>query len=98
VVPTLKRRDIVVIDNVPFHKAAGVQKAIEAVGATLRYMPAYSLDLNSIELVFHPLKASLRRAAEPTIDGLNRSVGSFVRALALSECIKYFKHAGSKPV
>jgi hypothetical protein len=36
VVPTLKRRDIVVIDNVPFHKAGGVQKAIEAVGATLR--------------------------------------------------------------
>jgi hypothetical protein len=42
--PTLKRRDIVVIDNVPFHKA-GVQKAIEAVGATLRYLPAYSPDL-----------------------------------------------------
>jgi transposase len=44
VVPTLKRRDIVVIDNVPFHEAAGVQKAIEAVGATLRYLPAYSPD------------------------------------------------------
>jgi transposase len=44
VVPTLKRRDIVVIDNMPFHKAAGVQKAIETVGATLRYLPAYSPD------------------------------------------------------
>jgi DDE superfamily endonuclease len=27
-VPTLKRRDTVVIDNVPFHKVAGVQEAI----------------------------------------------------------------------
>ena len=98
VVPALKRRDIVVIDNVPFHKAAGVQKAIEAVGATLRYLPAYSPDLNPIELVFHPLKAFLRKAAERTVDGLNRSVGSFVRALVRSQCIEYFKHAGYKPV
>jgi transposase len=82
VVPTLKRRDIVVIDHVTFHKAAGVQEAIEAVGATLRYLPAYSPDLNPTELVFHPLKAFLRKAAERTIDGLNRSIGSFVRALA----------------
>jgi transposase len=69
VVPTPKRRDIVVIENVPFHKAAGAQEAIEAVGATLRYLPACSPDLNPIELVFHPLKAFLRKAAERTIDG-----------------------------
>jgi transposase len=43
-VPTLKRRDVVVIDDFPFHKASGVQKAIEAGGATLRYLPPYSPD------------------------------------------------------
>jgi transposase len=37
-VPTLKRRDIVVVDNVPFHKAAGVEEAIQAVGASLRFL------------------------------------------------------------
>ena len=37
-VPTLKRRDIVVVDNVPFHKVAGVEEAIQAVGASLRYL------------------------------------------------------------
>jgi hypothetical protein len=36
-VPTLKRRDVVVVDNVPFHKVAGVEDAIQAVGASLRY-------------------------------------------------------------
>src|SRR4249920_1664611 len=36
-VPTLKRRDILVVDNVPFHKVAGVEEAIQAVGASLRY-------------------------------------------------------------
>jgi hypothetical protein len=36
--PTLKRNDIVMIDNLPAHKAAGVREAIEARGATLRYL------------------------------------------------------------
>ena len=44
-VPTLRRRDIVVVDNVPFHKVAGVEEAIQAVGASLRYLPKYSPDL-----------------------------------------------------
>src|SRR5262249_61248725 len=41
-IPTLRRRDIVVIDNVSFHKVAGVQEGIEARGAELRYLPEYS--------------------------------------------------------
>ena len=39
----LKRNDTVVMDNLPAHKAAGVREAIEARGATLRYLPQYSL-------------------------------------------------------
>src|SRR5260370_6286 len=56
-VPTLKRRDIVVVDNVPFHKVGGVEAAIQAVGASLRYLPQYSPGLNPIEEAFHALKA-----------------------------------------
>src|SRR5215831_4225712 len=93
-VPTLKRRDIVVVDNVPFHKVAGVEEAIQAVGASLRYLPKYSPDLNPIELVFHPLKTFLRKAAQRTIDGLHRCVGSYIRALDRSECMAYFRHSG----
>jgi transposase len=78
-VPTLKRRDIVVVDNVPFHKVAGVEEAIQAVGASLRYLPKYSPDLNPIELLFHPLKTCLRKAAERTIEGLHRCVRSYIR-------------------
>src|SRR6202163_1136203 len=85
-VPTLKRRDIVVVDNVSFHKVAGVEQAIQAAGASLRYLPQYSPEFNPIELVFHPLKALLRKAAERTIERLERCVGSFIRALNPSEC------------
>jgi transposase len=96
-VPTLKRRDIVVIDNVPFHKVAGVDEAIPSVGASLRYLPKYSPDLNPIELVFHPLKAFLRKAAQRTIEGLRQSVGSYIGALDPFECMAYFKHSGYEP-
>jgi transposase len=92
--PTLKRRDIVVIDNVPFHKVAGVEEAIQATGASLRYLPQYSPEFNPIELVFHPLKTMLRKAAERTIEGLTRRVRSFIRVLKPSECMGYFRHAG----
>ena len=37
--PNLKRKDKVVIDNLPAHKAVGIREAIEARGATLRYLP-----------------------------------------------------------
>src|SRR5215471_3655693 len=77
--PTLRRRDIVVIDNVSFHKVAGVEEAIRAVGASLRYLPQYSPDLNPIESLFHPVKALLRKAAERTVNGLHRCVRSFIR-------------------
>jgi hypothetical protein len=50
--PTLKRKDNVVIDNLPAHKAAGIREAIEQRGATLRYLPQYSPDLNPIEMPF----------------------------------------------
>jgi transposase len=96
-VPTLKRRDIVVIDNVPFHKVAGVDEAIRSVGASLRYLPKYSPDLNPIELVFHPLKAFLRKAGQRTIEGLRRCVGSYIGALDPFECMAYFRHSGYEP-
>lgn len=92
--PTLKRRDIVVMDRLPAHKVAGVREAIEARGATLRYLPQYSPDLNPIEMSFSKLKAFLRKAAERTVPALRRRIGSFARRLTAHEARNYFRHAG----
>ena len=48
--PTLKPKHIVMIDNLPAHKAIGDRGAIEARGATFRYLPKYSPDLNPMEM------------------------------------------------
>ena len=61
---------VVVMDNLPAHKAEGVRAAIERVGATLRFLPPYSPDFNPIENAFAKLKALLRARAERTIDAL----------------------------
>ena len=63
-VPKLRQGDIVIMDNLPAHKVAGIREAIEARGAELRYLPPYSPDLNPIEQAFAKLKALLRKAAE----------------------------------
>jgi len=92
--PTLKRGDIVMIDNLPAHKAVGVSEAIEARGATLRYLPKYSRDLNPIEMSFSKLKAHLRRATERTIPRLRRRIPRFAATLPAAEASNYFKQAG----
>lgn len=92
--PTLRRKDIVVVDNLPAHKATGVREAIEARGATLRYLPQYSPDLNPIEMPFSKLKADLRKAAARTIPRLRRRIRGFARKLTAREASNYFRHAG----
>jgi transposase len=93
-VPTLMRKDIVILDNLSAHKAPGIREAIEAVGATLRYLPQYSPDLNPIEMFFSQLKAFLRKLAERTIPRLCRAIGSFVPRLSAHHAANYFRHAG----
>ena len=92
--PTLKRGDIVVMDNVPAHKVEGVQEAIEAAGARLLYLPPYSPDLNPIENAYGAFKAFLRKCAERTEEALRRRAGQFVRRLRAETCANFFAHAG----
>ena len=91
--PTLKRRDIVAIDNLPAHKVAGVREAIEARGATLRYLPKIWPDLNPIEMSFSQLKAILAYC-QRRIPRLRRRIARLVRSLPARHAANYFRHAG----
>ena len=93
-VPTLKRNDIVVMDNCRVHLAPGIREAIERARATLRYLPKYSPDLNPIEMPYSKFKAFLRKVAVRTVSGLNRAIRSFIPQLSPQECANYFRHAG----
>jgi transposase len=93
-VPELKPGDIVIMDNLGSHKGAGVRAAIEAAGAGLLYLPPYSPDFNPIENAFAKLKASLRKAAERSIEGLWNTIGRIIDTFTPGECANYFTAAG----
>ena len=96
-VPTLHRGDTVIMDNLPAHKGIDVRRAIEAAGATLRYLPPYSPDFNPIENAFSKLKAFLRKVAARTIDNLWNVIRDALPTFTAQDCANYLTAARYKP-
>ena len=92
--PTLQKDDVVLLDNLRTHKIDGVREAIEAAGAKVRFLPAYSPDLNPIEQAFAKFKAALRKGAARTVKALLRLIGKLLKSFAPEQCANYFRHAG----
>jgi len=95
--PTLKPGDIVVMDNLPAHKVSGAREAIEAVGASILFLPPYSPDFNPIEQAFSKIKAILRKAAARTLGTLEIAIAEALNAFTAEECSKYFINSGYEP-
>ena len=92
--PVLRQGDIVVMDNLASHNVKGVKEAIEQAGATVRYLPAYSPDLNPIEQAFAKLKAALRKAAARTFDTLVEAIADALDTFTPEECKNYIVNSG----
>jgi len=90
--PTLQPGDLVVCDNLASHKVAGVRAALAAHGAELLYLPAYSPDLNPIELAFAKLKAALRATAARGWDDLIRATANALTTFTPEHCTNFFHH------
>lgn len=93
-VPTLKPRDIVVLDNLGSHKGTAVRAAIRAAGARLVFLPPYSPDLNPIEQVFAKLKHLMRKAAERTVEATWMRSGELLNHFKPDECGRYLQNSG----
>ena len=96
-VPTLRRGDIVIMDNLPAHKSPAVRRAIETAGAQLRLLPAYSPDFNPIELAFAKIKAALRKAAARTLPDLWNAIRDAIDAVTPNDCASFFTACGYEP-
>ena len=92
--PALEPGDVVVMDNLAAHKVAGVREAIEAAGASVMPLPAYSPDLNPIEQAFAKLKAGLRKAGARTRDALWNTIGRLLDTFSPEECRSYVANSG----
>lgn len=88
--PTLKKGDVVVLDNLPAHKRKEAVEAVEERGAWLLFLPPYSPDFNPIELAFSKFKAHIKRMKPRTIDELWKAAGIVCDLFKPEECRNYF--------
>jgi transposase len=92
--PTLTPGDMVIIDNLTSHKSDEVGEAIEAVGATVCFLPPYSPDFNPIEQAFAKLKQLLRRAAARTLEAVRQAIEDLLASITPTECANFFAACG----
>lgn len=96
--PTLRRGDIVLMDNLSSHKASRIRQLIESVGARLEFLPPYSPDWNPIELCWSKIKTVLRTAKAHTFETLVEALAIAFEAVAKQDIEAWFAHCGyAKP-
>jgi transposase len=93
-VPALRPGDIVVLDNLRAHKSEATLALIAAAGAQTRFLPAYSPDLNPIELMWSKVKTLLRAAGARSHSALLRAIAQALAAVTADDTRNWFAHCG----
>lgn len=93
-VPSLRRGDIVVLDNLRAHKSPEVVAAIRSAGAEVQFLPPYSPDLNPIEKMWSKIKAILRGIAARTSTALHRAIRKALRLVTPQDAVAWFSSCG----
>jgi len=92
--PTLKPDDIVIMDNLSAHKSPQTIALIEATGASVQFLPAYSPDLNPIEMMWSKIKNHLRSLEPRTPEELFKAIGEALSMVTPKDAIGWFCHCG----
>jgi len=92
--PSLRPGDIVVMDNLQPHKHPAVRRMIEAAGCDLWLLPAYSPDLNPIEMMWSKVKQLIRSSEPRTFDALVKAVFAAMDAVTASDAAGFIDHCG----
>jgi transposase len=92
--PRLRPGDIVLLDNLPAHKAPEVRGSIEARGATLKPLPPYSYDFNPIEPAWSLVKKRIRHHAPRSAVALRRVARAARHVVTPYHCCQFFAHTG----
>ena len=92
--PSLRRGQVVVMDNLSAHKGGRVRELVEGRGCELLYLPPYSPDLTPIEEAFSKVKGLMRRAEARTREALVEAMGKALGAVSASDARGFFEHGG----
>ncbi len=88
---------VVVMDNLAAHKAACVRAALDKAGISYRYLPAYSPDMNPIELAWSKVKALLRSVGARSREALEQAIPGALATVTSRNAHGWFRHAGYPP-
>jgi transposase len=94
--PTLKKGDILILDNLSVHKTAGALDPVYKKGASVMYLPPYSPDFNPIEFEWSKLKSVVRNMKPQNHDDL---IFAMQMALNMAHVImikNWFRRCGYK--
>lgn len=92
--PILRNGNIVVMDNVSFHKSETIKNLIESKGAKIIYSPPYSPELNPIEEMWSKVKNSLRKLSARTKYKFKEAIEKSLLAITKTDLSGWFKHSG----
>lgn len=92
--PVLAPGTAVILDNLSVHRSPRAAAILKAKDSWLLPLPAYSPDLNPIELAFSKLKAHLRRIGASTFEAVIAALGKVCALFSPDECLSYLAHAG----
>ncbi len=92
--PSLRRGQIIVLDNLSAHKNERAKELIEERGCQLLYLPAYSPDFNPIEEAFSKIKSALRKAQARNREALVEALGVAISAVTTRDAHGFFEHGG----
>ncbi len=92
--PTLRAGDVVIMDNLSPHKNDLTLALLERAGASVRFLPAYSPDLNPIEKMWSKVKQSLRSAEARTPGALVKAIARALQAVTPQDVRGWFASCG----
>lgn len=95
--PELKKGDIILMDNVSFHKAACVETLIHERGAEIRYLPPYSPDFSPIENMWSKIKSTIRKYAPRTPQKFAIAMKKAFTGISQDDLLGWFRHCGYMP-
>lgn len=93
-IPNLRPRDCVVMDNLTAHRRPDVVAALNRAGAEVLFLPPYSPDLNPIEKAWAKLKEILRRLTTLTREAFDRAVALAMAQISTDDIKAWTAYAG----
>lgn len=93
-VAELQSGDVVVMDNVAFHKGASLKEKLEAVGAKVLFLSPYSPDYNPIEHLWSKLKSLMRGIGGRTREALEAALTKAFALVSVDDIKGWFAHCG----